>query len=176
MRFFLALFLALTLQGCVVSGAVETELLTFSGTYQLDEPTRAWASPDASKVYLEAKRVTSLSDDWNLLWGASSVVTKRPDQVAVYDVSGRGQVERLVPARCFVPPRGSKELPLGHDEELGLFVEVAGARLPLSTTVKRLCRPAQVVWCVVLPFTLTIDLALAPVELVALLVVLGGRS
>jgi hypothetical protein len=168
MRMLLPLFFVLSLQGCVATQFVDAKLSSFSPELELRAPKRAWVSRGGGELYLLATRVRATAPDPSVYgW---SIERDHPDQVAVYDLSGRGNVERLIAAKDFAPPDGSRELAFdSRATDRTLVVQVGGATRCLELHASSTCFAAEIARAVTLPLLVAIEVPLSPFELFAVL-------
>jgi hypothetical protein len=172
LRALLALVLVASLDGCVATTYVTGQINRLEPEVCLDEPTRAWRSPDGRALYVRATQVKAIST--NPVWWGSSCCEDLPDQVAVYDADGAGKIARLVPAKGFVPPAGSEEVELERAAGGGgFFVRIGETVRWISLSIKKTCVTARIAHGVTMPATLALDAAFFPVELVALWIAFG---
>jgi hypothetical protein len=173
MRAIVALLLVASLDGCVATSFTADRFNRLEPEVCLERPTRAWISPRGDELYVLSTRVVAISENFSL-WETNSHARALPDQVAVYDASRDGRIERLIPAKDFTPPSGSRELELEPVVPgLGFWVRDAGTRRQLFTSLRTKCTTAEVARPLVLVPLLAVDLAFFPFELAALLIVLG---
>ena len=172
LRALVALVLVASLDGCVATRYVETQLGRLSPDVCLERPTEAWTSPRDGKLYVRSTEVKAVSMD--LMRWESSLSRELPDQVAVYDGACPGRIERLIPAKDFTPPDGSREIELEFIKgpTRSLLVQLTGTKWSLATSLDRTNRPARVAQVLVLPATLAFDLAFYPIEMLVLAFVL----
>jgi hypothetical protein len=168
LRALVALVLITSLDGCVATRYVETQLDRLSPEVCLERPTEAWASPRDGKLFVRSTEVKAVSMD--LMRWESSLSRELPDQVAAYDAARPGRIERLIPAKDWKAPEGSREIELEHGPNRSLLVEIAGTKRTLMTWSDRTSRPARVAQVLVLPATLAFDLAFYPIEMLVTIV------
>jgi hypothetical protein len=171
LRALVALVLVASLDGCLATGFVEGRLNRLSPEVCLERPTAGWISPHDGELYVRSTEVKAISSNLGL-WETNSHARDLPDQVAVYDAARPGRIERLIPAKDFEPPEGSREVELVTGPTRALLVQIAGTKWSLATSLDRTCRPARVAQGLVMPATLAFDLALFPIEMPVLALLL----